>query len=183
MNWGFCLYTELEKSSFRLERDVFVEVIQAVYRSRNAFGMAGLLVSGRRSVFCMHGGGTAGSGFKAACTGRFRAFTVAQHLHGFRDDFRGITVLSVRTLPFAGAQTTFDVNRTALAEVFGGNFSLTAEKDDAVPFRFFLGLTVRVFVATRSSNRPKLPIMMTLFTEAIFFFFQNKRYQTMLISN
>ena len=76
----------------------------------------------------------------------------ADELHVFADDFRGPAVLAVLVGPFAGAQTAFDQDGAALAQIVLGEFGSAAEKNDAVPFGFFHGLAVAVLVAARGGN-------------------------------
>ena len=76
----------------------------------------------------------------------------ADELHVFTDDFGRPAIVAALIGPFAGAQAAFDQDGAALAQIVLGEFSSAAEKNDAVPFGFFHGLTVAVFVAARGGD-------------------------------
>src|SRR5690606_6177230 len=70
-----------------------------------------------------------------------------EQLHGFRDDLGGVALLTFLDVPFAGLQTTLDIDRTPLLQVLAGNFRKSVEEHHAVPFGFLALLARRLVVA------------------------------------
>src|SRR5690606_13644954 len=74
----------------------------------------------------------------AAAHAGIAAFAAAQHLHLVGDDVRAVAVgAGVLVLPFACLEAAFDVDRTALLEVFTVDFGKPVIEHDAMPFGFF----------------------------------------------
>src|SRR4029077_1827779 len=73
------------------------------------------------------GGGASGSAAGA------RPAAAAEHLHLVADDLGGVALVALLVLPLARAQTAFDVNLRALAQVLGGDLRQAPEKRHAMP--------------------------------------------------
>ena len=88
------------------------------------------------------GAGHAGIG-AALAAARGVALAV-QKLHALGLDFRGVTVLTLLILPFAGLQTAFHIDKAALGKVIGAVFSLALKHGHTVPFGAFHLVAVAV---------------------------------------
>jgi hypothetical protein len=102
---------------------------------------------------------TAATPAAASCRPGATAAAVAgaEHLHGAGEavnhDFRGIAILPVLTLPFAGLQFSFNVHLPPLGQIFPADFSQFAEYHHPVPLGFFTLLaTVFIFPGFRRCN-------------------------------
>src|SRR5690606_28106518 len=131
------------------ERDIVVEIIRR--RGETATLIAGIAATRRASTTGII---IAGLAFIAAETVVLVAVVIAaaivvvattaatavEHLHFAGDDFRGVAVLAILPLPFAGAQAAFDVHLRAFFQVFAGDFTEAVEEHHAVPFGALLHL-------------------------------------------
>src|SRR5690606_12629996 len=81
--------------------------------------------------------------------------TTAEHLHLLANDLGAVSISAgFLVLPLSCFQTAFDVNGSALLEIFANNLSQAVVEDHAVPFSVFSTLTGCLVFPTRSgSNR------------------------------
>src|SRR5690554_5857912 len=74
-----------------------------------------------------------------------------QHLHLAVDvhhDFRGVTILTILPLPFAGLQSALDIDLGAFTQILGGNFRELSKNHNFMPFGFGHHLArLSIFVA------------------------------------
>ena len=80
-----------------------------------------------------------------------------QHLHlaiDIHHDFGGVPVLPVLTLPFAGLQTTFNINLGTLFKIIANYFSKPTKSGNINPLSFFYYLSgLLIFVVITASYR------------------------------
>src|SRR5690606_21615913 len=134
-----------------LERDVVVHVVEVVRglarrrrpRSRSRCGAARPGRSACRLSLAR----------EAAVVATTAPVARAEQLHRLGDDLGGVAVLPFLVLPLARLQTTFDVDRPALPQVFTGDFGEAVIEDDRVPLGF-LALLARgaVFPVARGGD-------------------------------
>src|SRR5690606_23455168 len=137
-----------------LERDVVVHVVEVVRglarrrrpRSRSRCGAARPGRSACRLSLAR----------EAAVVATTAPVARAEQLHRLGDDLGGVAVLPFLVLPLARLQTTFDVDRPALPQVFTGDFGEAVVEDDRVPLGF-LALLARgaVFPVARGGEDRK----------------------------
>jgi hypothetical protein len=68
-----------------------------------------------------------------------------QHNHVFGDDFGGVALKTVLTLPVSGLQATFNIDLRAFFEVASADVGEVFPGDDIMEFNFFLLLAAGVF--------------------------------------
>src|SRR5688572_9940262 len=125
----------------RLERDVVVELAAALVSAAASRRTALVIVIRGLLLLAATTAAASAACSTAAVVTTSTAHAAAariQHLHFVGDDFRGVAVVTLLVLPFAGTQRSFDVNLRALLEVFARDLTKAPEHGHVVPLGAFL---------------------------------------------